>query len=570
MPEIGSIFIKIGATTEEFRKKMDEVAGRLEATKKRFESVGKSISGTGKNLSKWVTAPIVGVAAGLSALVLKTAAAGDEIQKMSLRTGFSAKALSEYKHVCELSGTSLGALENAVKRMQKGLLDAEQGSKTATDSLGVLGLTVKDLQGLSPEQQFDKIAAAIANIENPTIRAALAQEVFGRAGTELLPMLAAGGKGIKEMREEARRLGIVFDKEAADAAAKFIDDLGCLKKAVGGVFIAVGKDLLPVMTNQLIPVLRENLVPVVKRFSELLAKLIKWFVELNPRWQAIILAAVGLSAALGPVLVAIGSFISFVGTLIGLLPLLGAVFAALTSPIGLAVAAIATMIAIGVLLYKNWDTIKTKAIELWMHITDVWNVICSVTKTVWNAISSFLVNLWTRIRDTAQNMWSNIYGVIKSIIDRIRNLFEKLVSSAYNWGRNLLSRFIDGIRAMISRLWNTLTEIGKTVSGFLGFHSATKFGAGREADKWAPKFVEMYAKGLESNLPKLQTSIEKLSRTITTPFAPPAVVPAAAAVGGETTTTIYNNTFYITVSGGTTREQAEDLLRELAKRGVKF
>jgi len=61
MPEVGSIFVRIGATTDEFRKKMDEVAGRLESTSKKFESVGKKMSSAGKTLSTRVTAPLVAV-----------------------------------------------------------------------------------------------------------------------------------------------------------------------------------------------------------------------------------------------------------------------------------------------------------------------------------------------------------------------------------------------------------------------------------------------------------------------------------------------------------------------------
>src|SRR5690606_18377110 len=255
--------------------------------------MGSQVTKLGGTMSKWVSGPIAAVGAGIFALVSKTAEAGDEVQKMALRTGFSTEALSEYKHAAELSGTSLDSLERGVKRMQKTLLDAEKGSKSATDSLDALGLSIKDLQGLSPEEQFDKLAMSIASVEDPTRRAALAQEVFGRAGTELLPMLDAGAEGIAEMRQEARDLGIVFDQEAADAAAQFNDDIDRLKKGFAGMFQEIGRKLLPIITEDFLPAIKESVIPAVQRFGEMVGKLIDWFANLDSKWQRIILVVGG-------------------------------------------------------------------------------------------------------------------------------------------------------------------------------------------------------------------------------------------------------------------------------------
>ncbi len=102
---------------------------------------------------------------------------------------------------------------------------------------------------LSPEEAFFEIAGAIGDLENATIRAATAQDIFGRAGTQLLPLMAAGADGIKALREEARELGIVFDQEAANAAANFNDALTRLKGAIDGIKITIGTELAPILTD---------------------------------------------------------------------------------------------------------------------------------------------------------------------------------------------------------------------------------------------------------------------------------------------------------------------------------
>ena len=69
------------------------------------------------------------------------------------------------------------------------LTEAAKGSDHARDTLFQLGLSMADLRKLSPEDQFTLIADRLSKVENTTRRAALAMEIFGRGGTELLPML---------------------------------------------------------------------------------------------------------------------------------------------------------------------------------------------------------------------------------------------------------------------------------------------------------------------------------------------------------------------------------------------
>lgn len=212
-----------------------------------------------------------------------------------------------------------------------------------------------------------------------------------------------------------------------------------------------------------------------------------------------------------------------------------------------------------------WNGIKDTLAGIWEAIktvvTTTWQAIQDVTIAIWTAISQRLLALWQQIRTQAVAAWNSIYGVISDIWNRLKQGFDSLVNAAWNWGRNLLSNFIGGIRAMLSELWDTLSNVASTVAGFLGFHSPTKLGPGREADKWAPNFIEMFAQGLRAGIPKLEATLQDLALTLN---------PAVAAAGNVSNITYGGHTIIINVSGGSTSEIAEELLRELARRGVRF
>jgi len=196
---------------------------------------------------------MVAVGTAITAVVGKSlkafAAAGDEIQKMALRTGIATETLSEMKHVLEISGADLSLMETATRRISKSIVDANEVMATYIRAYERIGLSVDDLMKMKPEEQFMTIALAIADLEDHTIKAATAQDIFGRAGTKMLPMLAAGADGIQELREEAHKLGIVFDQEAADKAAELTDAIHRMGEAVSGLKYQLGEALAPAVSN---------------------------------------------------------------------------------------------------------------------------------------------------------------------------------------------------------------------------------------------------------------------------------------------------------------------------------
>ena len=229
---------KFTASVKGVKKQTTAMGGWVQKNSKQFKQMGVAIAAMG------VTALVT-----FKKMVDQFVETGDWIDKMTKRTGFSATALSELAHAADISGASLNDVEKGVKRMARTITDAGEGLESYLRPLNRIGLELEELQAMNPEEQFIAITEAIADLEDPTMRAATAQEIFGRAGTTLLPLMAEGAEGLKKLREEAHELGIIFDEEAAAKAAKLKDAQTALNKAIQGVSFAIVSETIPVLTQ---------------------------------------------------------------------------------------------------------------------------------------------------------------------------------------------------------------------------------------------------------------------------------------------------------------------------------
>ena len=159
----------------------------------------------------------------------------DSFDKMSQRAGMSSETLSELSYAATLSGTSIERVEDSFKGLTQKIVEAVNKGGDADALFSSIGLSAQDLAASTPEEQFYKIADAIANISDPTRRAAVAMQVFGESGHELLPLLSGGSAGLNEMRSEARELGATVSTSSAAMGAEFGDAMTRIKTATNGI-----------------------------------------------------------------------------------------------------------------------------------------------------------------------------------------------------------------------------------------------------------------------------------------------------------------------------------------------
>jgi hypothetical protein len=216
-------------------------------------------------------AAIAGLTGSLFALAKTTSSVGDQFQKMSQRIGVSSQALSELSFAADLSGASIESVETGLRLLSKRMLDANQGLAEAKRTFVALGIEVTDVTGnlRSADEVFMDAVNAINQLGSETEKTALAQELFGRSGTQLLPLIKSGSAGIAEMRAEAKRLGITFNDLEANQSAAFEDALTRLGASMKGLRNTIGKALIPTLTT-MSDNIRKNIssiLPVVKDFA---------------------------------------------------------------------------------------------------------------------------------------------------------------------------------------------------------------------------------------------------------------------------------------------------------------
>ena len=327
--------------------KLDSTSFNTSATaaEKKAGSLGGAMGRSGAAFKKAGMAMTVAggaIVGALGLMINKAAKTGDEIHKMSLRTGISATALSELKHAAEISGASLGDVEKGVKKMAKSMTDADAGLATYLRSFERIGISMEDLKGLKPEEQMLLIGEAIAGLASESEKAATAQEIFGRAGTNLLPLFKEGAIGIEKLREEAHKLGVVFDTEAAAKAAALVDAQTRLKASMTGVTQNIALSLMPILTN------------LVEGIAKTISKISDWIKE-NPKLAETILK---VGAGLGILMAALGPLMMMLPGIVAIAPAVGAAFTTMLGPIGLlAAAAIATAAALEKLRKQSEKTV---------------------------------------------------------------------------------------------------------------------------------------------------------------------------------------------------------------------
>lgn len=153
----------------------------------------------------------------------------DMILDMSERYGLATESLSQYRYVAEMSGTDFEQLAAAIKYSQRAVSEARSENSAAARELKALGLSVRDLRAMTPEEAFEAIGAAIHRLPTEFDRTNASMKLFGRSGTELIPMFKDGAAGVRELREEADRLGLTLERVAAEKAALAADSVDRLR-----------------------------------------------------------------------------------------------------------------------------------------------------------------------------------------------------------------------------------------------------------------------------------------------------------------------------------------------------
>lgn len=186
--------VAFGAKLNDLKKGAAQVKAEIRDIGKVAKEQKSAIAGMNASMKSFL-ATAVGIGT-ISAMFKKAADQYDRIGKLSTQTGMSVEFLQKLGHTADLAGTNLESAAKAANKFAKEIHFATETSAVA-EAISSLNLNIAELRTMSPETLFETVGIAVANIENPTKRAAVAMALFGRSGTELLPTLEAMRDGLE-------------------------------------------------------------------------------------------------------------------------------------------------------------------------------------------------------------------------------------------------------------------------------------------------------------------------------------------------------------------------------------
>jgi len=350
-----------------------DVSDSIDSTQKALSAFGLSASDAGALLDR-LTKVSQDTGAGVDSLTEGLIQNGTAFQQLGLNIDQSAVLMGQMEKSGANSETVMQGLRKALKN-------------AAADGIP-LNQALTDLQNtiLNGTGSMDGLTAAY--------------DLFGKSGDQIYGAVKAGTIDFTQLGAAATDVSGVLDstfENTLTPAEKFQTTMNALK--VTGYEIA----------NTVLPMIQ----PALDKISTAVQNLAAKWKELSPETQKMILIFAGIAAAIGPVLIIIGKLATGIGAIIKILPMLGSAFTFLTGPVGLVIAAIAAAIAIGVLLYKNWDKIKEKAGKLKEYVIGAFKALKEGVKRLFGDIKDAMIAPIEAARDA-----------IKGIIKKIKGFFD--------------------------------------------------------------------------------------------------------------------------------------------------
>lgn len=394
----GDISEAIGEVNTRFGLQGDELRDLSEMYVKFAAITGTDVVGAVDLTQKALSAYGLGAddaAHYLDVLAATSQATGVDTNKLAQGIVSNAAAFQELGLSLEDASVFMGMLEKSGANSETVLNGMRKALKNATAEGKSLDEALFDLQDmiLNGTDSMDGLTAAY--------------DLFGKSGDQIYSAIQNGTLDFRDLAGAAGETAGTVRTTFAET----LDPIDQMQLALNGAKIA-GAELGTAMMTVAAPAL-EQLADWARQGAE-------WFQSLDQGTQETIVKVAGLAAAIGPLLVIGGTLISSIGSIVtgigGLVAAFGAAGGAsgilagaigfLSSPIGIAVTAITGLVAVGVLLYQNWDTIKQKASELYTSITTTWNNIKTAISGAINGAVTAVSSAIGRLKSIMHFSWS--------------------------------------------------------------------------------------------------------------------------------------------------------------------
>lgn len=473
---IGALRVNLGIDSAQFTDGLKKAQGGLAKFGVRMAAIGAAMSTLGAGLA-------LGVRSQLNA--------ADEMAKAARSVGVPVEELSALAYAGDLSGVSLDQLKVALQQLSRNMAQSSQKFED-------LGIAVRDADGdMRPTREvLDDLADLFASMPDGAKKTAIAMDLMGRSGAEMVSLLNGGAAAMKELTDEAERLGLVITKETAEAAEQFNDNLERLRKTITGTFTVIASELAPHLAA----------------ISDMAVRAAAAFQELSPAVRKFIGVAAGLAIVLGPVLVGLGLTIAALGAI----PTLGvaAAVAGIVAGIG----------ALGLALAEAFPKIQQVAQAFGRFLTETgakaWTFVADVVVIFGNLPRALWV-IWRDMLTAALDAMKSLGQVMLDGAIRAKDWFIAEMSAILDWlatlpakfleiGGNIIQGMVDGIKMKWEELKASVLSLGESLPQWmkdvLGIASPSRVFA--EIGRY---IAEGLGLGVEGGIPKAIGAVQRMA-----------------------------------------------------------
>jgi len=467
--DVGSLIVRVSANVDNLEKGMKSAGDKV------GDFVGKAAK-----IGAIIGAGMAAAGAAVFGMASKAAEATDRIDKLSQKIGISRQGFQEWDFMLSQSGASVEGLQGGMKALTGRVQEVIDGTGQGAAMFEQLSVKVNDSSGAvkNQEQLLNEVVIAFQGMEDGSLKAALANDLLGRSGSELMPLLNGAAGSAEELRKKANDLGLVLSDTAVDSGVKFTDTMDQVKRSLGAAATSIGVQLMPMVqkmadwviehmpqikevmknvfeyienvvknSSKAFDYLNENVLPVAKKGFDGLGKIVKF---VSDHFDIFIPILAGITAGF----LAYNAIMLISAAITKGLALkqaiLNGVMAA--NPIGLVVLAIGALVTAGILLYKNWDTVKVYMLKIFDSISyGVQTAISFMKTTVLKGLDVLLGSI-----ESFMGFIPGLGDIIKSARKNISSMIDaekvKQDAKAFSYAANQISYDIELQEISIKKL----------------------------------------------------------------------------------------------------------------------
>ena len=473
--------VATGQELDDLKEKYNDfgsvAAQKIANVGQKLEDLGGKLQNAG-NALKPISTAAAGALAGLGGLAYKSVTTADELNTLAKQTGFTTEEIQQMKYAADLVDVSFEDIEGALKKLKPQI--------TADNKeLAALGVSVKNVDGTTRDATdvFYDTIKALSKIPNETERDQRAMAIFGRSADSLAGIIDDGGAALRKYGKEAKDLGLIMEQDTVDSLNTVNDTIDKLKAQGGGALAKLGATIATAFAPSL-----EKIVVIVGKVTDFIAKL-------NPEQAELILKILAITAAISPLLTIGGKLISGIGAAIKLAPqivtAIKLVSAALTPQTLLIAAIVAAVVALGVIIYKNWDKIKAWTKDMVNKVKDFFSDMKNSIANSVNSAKEKITSTWSNIQNSTIEAFEGVGRIVAEKLNAVKRSFED------NGG---------GLKGIAAATFTALKEYYKT--GYDALNSIT----GGKLDTMKNSFLNTW----ESIKSSLRSKIEGIRTTVST------------------------------------------------------